>query len=125
MNLPSLQEESNPLTMINICNHQQSDADLMQVALESPTKYINKEINRTNVFCTIKSTNKPEEMNWKIWLPNSLIHEAIQWYHLVLGHPGETRLTYSMKVRFSFSSLTQCCKEYRCEDNFTAARYQN
>ena len=67
LNLPSLQEESNPLTMINIYNHQQADADLMRAAPENPEKYINKEINQINVLCLMKTPNKPE-MNWKICL---------------------------------------------------------
>lgn len=67
-------------------------------------------------------------MDWIICLPKSLIHEAILWYHLVLGHPGETRLTESMKARFYDPNLiwrTKYCKKYICEDNSTAAKNQN
>ena len=79
-------------------------------ALENATKYINKEINKIYVLCVIKTPNKPEEMNWKICLPNLHIHEAIRWYYLLVGQP---RLTYSIMERFYHTFLTQYCKEYR------------
>ena len=63
MSLPSLEEESKPLVMINIYNHQQADADIIQAALENSTKYINKEIYRIDLLCVIKTPNKPEEIN--------------------------------------------------------------
>ena len=111
--------------MINIHNHQQTNANLMRAVIENPTRYINNKINGMNVLCKIITANKPEEIICKICIPDLLIHEAIRWYHLVLGHPGITRLTDSITLRFCHPHLMQYCKEYRCEDNCTAAKNQN
>ena len=106
MNLPSLQEESNPLKMINIHNHQQTDANIMRAGDKNPTRYIKNKINGTNVICRIRTANEPEEINWKIFIPNSLICEAIQWYHLILRYPGTMRLIDSITARFYHLHLT-------------------
>jgi hypothetical protein len=38
--------------------------------------------------------------NWKIALPDKMVPEVIQWFHQVLGHPGQTSLreTYSKDI---------------------------
>ena len=111
--------------MINIYNHQQTDANLMRAAIKNLIRYINKKINGINVLCKIRTPNEPEEINWKICIPDLIIYEAIRWYHLVLGHQGIRRLTNSMTARFYHPHLTRYCKEYRCKDNCTAAKNQN
>ena len=93
-------------------HHQQTDANLMRAAEENPTIYINNAINGINIIC--RTANESEEINWKICIPDSLIHEAIRWYHLILGNPGTTRLIDSITARFYHPHLTRYCKEYRC-----------
>ena len=46
-------------------------------------------------------------------------------FNLVLGHPGITRLTGSMREIFYHPYLMQYCKEYICKDNCTTAKNQN
>lgn len=49
--------------MINIYNHQQVDTDLMRAASENPATFVNKDIRKINILCTIKTPNEIEDMN--------------------------------------------------------------
>ena len=80
LNLPSLQEEHNPLTMVKIHNNQQADDALMQAALKDPNTHNIKNINGINVICMILEHYNPIDMNWKIFMQDLLICESICWY---------------------------------------------
>jgi hypothetical protein len=45
-----------------------------------------------------------QEPNWKIVLPESMIVDTVEWFHQVMGHPGEKRLQ---------DTLNQCCQHPR------------
>jgi hypothetical protein len=42
---------------------------------------------------------------WRIVLPDTLIDQAISWYHYVLGHVGTARLTQSFRTHFWIRKL--------------------
>jgi len=42
---------------------------------------------------------------WKIYLPSSLLDDAIKWYHLALGHIGRNRLYDTIKQHFYHPDL--------------------
>ena len=91
LNLPSLQELPNPLTIINIRNHQLNDPWLLQTQQLDPLRDPINTINNHNIICFREIINQPDQ-HWKIYIPPALIQPAIRWYHLVLGHPGSQRL---------------------------------
>ena len=115
LNLPSLQQMNNPITMVNLRNHQQADEALLEHERRYPAFYRRKLIGESEIICAVLPNVGENE--WKIFLPNSLVHDAIRWYHLVLGHPGSTRLYDTMKTRFHHPRLSSLCMAYRCPDN--------
>ena len=44
----------------------------------------------TELTCYTKPGDNPE--NWKIALAESAVPKVVKWFHIVLGHPGASRL---------------------------------
>ena len=107
LNLPSFKGRKNPLTMINILNHQRMDQDLINRARNS-SRYMSQNVNGTNILCYQRNPNE----NWKICLPLSLVHDTIVWYHLMLGHCGKERLYDTLNARFHHPGLSASCNAY-------------
>ena len=82
INLPS-----NPLTIINIQNHELNDLWLLDTQQCNPLRYSIKTMNNNNIIYFRKITNQLDQ-HWKVYIPPALIQPAIRWYRLVLGHPG-------------------------------------
>ena len=101
LNHPPLQMMPNPITMLNIQQHQFEDVELNNyrnnpaLSWKYPIKYIQE---RPVICCTINE-NDPEHL-WKIALPRSLVAPVIRWYHMVLGHCGSRRLYETISERF-------------------------
>ena len=93
LNLPATNEMVCPITVHNIQYHQSIDHTLAATKLQHLYNYPIKRINNANLICYIKDLNQPN--NWKTYIPPTLIDNIIRWYHVVLGHPGCTRL-YNM-----------------------------
>ena len=83
LNMPLYQHEDNPLTMINIANHQQHDQQLMQTSLQFPMIFPTKIINNINIVC-YQQELPIEDNQWRIAIPPTLINRVIRWYHLIL-----------------------------------------
>ena len=80
-----------------ISEAQNQDAELKALIEKHPLQYVKQALAPdTWVHCYIKETNSP----WKVYLPNSLLSDAIKWYHLALSHTGSTRLYDTMKMHF-------------------------
>ena len=89
LNLPGLQELPNPLTIINIRNHQLNDPWLLKTQQLDPKHHPIKTISGQNIICFDKTPDQQvSNQHWKIYLPQALVRQAIRWYHLMLGHPG-------------------------------------
>ena len=91
LNLP--QDLANPVTTINIVNHQARDIRLQEQVRIDPDHYTQEEIHTFDVIVYIP--NPTETRIWKIVLPESIIQDVLRWYHVVLGqhdtiaaHPG-------------------------------------
>ena len=73
LNLPTMEELPNPISLQNILNHQQQDPDLMELARHAPTKFPVRIVS--NVPLITHVGKHPD--NWKIFIPNSLINDII------------------------------------------------
>jgi hypothetical protein len=58
----------------------------------------------------------PTPDQWKIYLPTSLLENAVKWYHLALGHLGMSRLTdtisehlYHPDIRKTVEDIAEKC----------------
>jgi transposase InsO family protein len=123
LNLPSFQNTDNPLTMINIANHQQNDPWLAQTVIVDPIHYPIKIINGITIVCYRNQFNI-QDNEWKIFIPQTMINQTIRWYHLLLGHPGSTRLYDTITARFHHPGLSTLCQQYQCPDNCTMYKNQ-
>lgn len=83
-----------PLSFDNIQRHQQNDPVIL--ALEQQGVYTKQEFYGTELICNLQNNQQ------KIVLPEVLQDPAIQWYHIVMGHGGATRL-YNALNQFLFS----------------------
>ena len=61
INLLSLQELLNPLTIINIRNHQLNDPWLLQTQQPDPLRYPIKTIDNHNIICLREIINQPDQ----------------------------------------------------------------
>ena len=120
LNIPSFQGRNNPLTMINLQNHQRADADLIERANRDPHRYHVQNISGSDILCHRETPSD----NWRICLPLSLVHWTIRWYHLLLGHCGIDRLCDTLKARFYHPGLYSSCSAYRCPDNCHMYKHQ-
>ena len=116
MNLPALTEMACPLTVANIQQHQAGDHALVQTALVQFQQYPIKVINGRNLVCYRDSSNVNAD-EWRIYLPQSMIQEVIWWYHMILGHPGVTRLYDTIRARFYAERLSVHSRDYIFPDN--------
>ena len=72
LNLP------NPITTINIINHQARDIRLQEQVRAGPDHYTHEEIHTFDIIVYIANPNQPRV--WKIVLPESIIQDVLKWY---------------------------------------------
>ena len=94
LNLPeSDTPEENPLNYEHIRECQQNDAKLAANIDKWPERYVDKELAPgVNVTCYIPPNSSDPDRDWKIALPEKLVQPTVEWFHLVMGHPGDKRL---------------------------------
>ena len=113
LNLP--QDLPNPVTTINIINHQAQDIQLQEQVQNDPDHYTHEEIHTFEVIVYIP--NPTQHRIWKIVLPESIIQDVLCWYHVVLDHCGYQRLYNTIRARFHTKQLDLKCKQFVCQDN--------
>jgi Integrase zinc binding domain len=92
IHLPPLENIPFILTYANITQAQPGDAQLQQLHAQKPNQYIQK----LSLWCYQKAHNKP----WCIYLPRELLKHAVKWYHHMLSHVGQVRLSDTMSLTF-------------------------
>ena len=99
LNHPPLEAMPNPITILNIQQHQFEDLELQQARERLPYRYPIKYIQNRPLICYRNNENDPEGLR-KIALPASLVDPVIRWYHIVLGHCGANILYDSIRACF-------------------------
>ena len=92
LNLPETDNpEQNPLSYHHIREQQQADNKLLSLKDKYPNNYIYKclDDNVEDIIYYVKDHDDPTTQ-WKIALPESMIQETVQWFHQVMGHPGQS-----------------------------------
>ena len=111
VNLPANENVPFELRYDAIRDAQQNDQQLPVLRQKHPDQY--EEIllaPDTLVWCHQEDITKPT----RIYLPESLLNNAIRWYHLALGHIGSTRLYETMSLHFHNPELSARIKEMKC-----------
>ena len=102
VNLPATQGIPFVLDYNTIKQAQIGDARLQQLRQDHPASFADQLLAPDlQVTCYIPAPQQP----WKIYLPDSLLENAIRWYHLALGHLGQNRLHDSMAIHIYHPNL--------------------
>ena len=113
LNLPSARELPNPTRYGWIQQHLFEDEELNNAHEQNPEKFPIKQFGDYPLICYARPGEA--ETNWRIALPSSLVPDMVHWYHVVMGHPGITRLRDSIQERFFHPFLRTAVEEYNCE----------
>eukprot|EP00956_Cyclotella_meneghiniana_P031208 scaffold81158_cov76-Cyclotella_meneghiniana.AAC.1 len=115
LNLPDSETpEENPLSYAHIREQQQQDQQLLALLDKYPDNYYydNLDDDVNDIVCWRKHK---DDNDWKIALPESMIPEVVNWFHHVLGHPGQTRLRHTLMQRYHHPQLRRQIDQYRCK----------
>jgi hypothetical protein len=98
----------------HICELQQQDKQLLALQVKYPDNYVNLQLddNVDEIICYKKDPTQP---NWKIALPESMVVDAIKWFHQVMGHPGEKRLRDTLNQRYHHPNLHFHIDKLKCK----------
>eukprot|EP00977_Amphora_coffeiformis_P006986 scaffold1513_cov100-Amphora_coffeaeformis.AAC.35 len=89
--------EEFPLNFQNIANEQQNDTTLLPLA--------DKDDFEIQTFNGIELIACQHNGFWQIVVPQVLVDPTINWYHVVLGHCGVTRLIKSLSAHVWFPNM--------------------
>ncbi len=105
LNLPAISHpERNPLNYAHIREQQQQDAKLLALQAQHPDNYVTLQLDPdvNEIICYKKD---PTQDNWKLALPDSMVEDTVKWFHQVMGHPGEKRLTELLRQQYHNPAL--------------------
>eukprot|EP00957_Ditylum_brightwellii_P025257 1911842-Ditylum_brightwellii.AAC.1 len=115
LNHTPLQAMGNPITIINIQQHQFEDLPLNDLRRQNPQKFPVKDIEGWPLICYRDNIDDPMGL-WRITLPSSLVLPVIIWYHHVLGHCVINWLCELISAQFKAPALRRQCEIYQCGD---------
>jgi hypothetical protein len=89
---------------------------LLALQARYPDKYVNLQLdnNVDDIICYKKDPTQP---NWKIALPESMVVDTINWFHQVMGHPGEKRLGEMLNQGYDHPKLCYHIDSLKCRDS--------
>jgi hypothetical protein len=98
--------ESFPLNFATISTHQQANTRLQRI------KQFNNDYKTQIIGCTPIVYHRD-----KIVVPQSLQRQIVDWYHMMLAHPGETRTIKTIEQHFHWQSLSRDVQQFvqRCQ----------
>ena len=114
LNLPHLNDHSdNPIIYKYLAEQKVEDEKLQQLAKGKPDNYVIKTLNRDKVLCYVKTYDNPETQ-WQIALPKQLVIPTIQYFHMILKHPGKPRMHLTIQKRYYHPRLRKEINDFAC-----------
>ena len=101
--------------MQTISEKQKADTELVARMNKHKGLYFKKKLDGHKVICYSKDREQ-RKTNWQIVLPKSMIKSAVQWYHIVTGHPGSKKLRLTMEQRDHHPNMRRYIDNFACED---------
>jgi hypothetical protein len=93
LNLPDTPHpDENLLNYAHICELQQQDEQLLALQVKQLDNYVKLQLD-DDVDDIIYYKKDPTQPYWEIALPKSMVVDTIKWFHQVMGHPGEKKVT--------------------------------
>ena len=94
---------------------QQQNNELQQLVTCQPNEHIQLVFNDTFSLITyVKPGNDPNQ-EWKICLTEPMLLHMVQWYHVFLGHVGQTRLLHTLNMHYHHQYLRRTINNFNCE----------
>ena len=91
--------------MQTIHEKQLEDAELLANVARHPDQYFNKTLNKQDIICYSKKIEDRDRL-FKIALPASMIAQTMEWFHIVTGHPGRSKLRLTIGQRYHHHNLS-------------------
>lgn len=117
LNLPNPGEMRNPLDPAWMQQNQFEDQLLNDRRAERPNTFPVKEVSGVGLIHYRDDPAEQDSTKWRIAIPSGLLHDVVKWFHLVLGHAGETRVYDSVRTRYFHPHIRSVAKEVaqKCE----------
>lgn len=102
-------ESEVPIDYLTIHKHKRDDKELQakRIDLTTARNYKLEEFGKYNLSTKTSSSEYKE----RIWIPEALRVQLLEWYHDNLQHPGARRLEESIRTNFTYPKLSQMCKD--------------
>jgi len=94
-------EDIFPLTFKLISEHQNLDKPLLQKIREKAPHYA------INIYHGGGKTRELVTYKGKIFIPHTIQRRCVEWYHVNLCHPGETRTEQTIRQHFYWPTIRQ------------------
>ena len=92
--------EEHPLNYKYIRDNQQTCKRLEQERRRRPNMYFEKELAPDVKVICYASTPANKDEFWRIALPDNILKETIEWFHIAMGHPDRNRLREFLQTRY-------------------------
>jgi hypothetical protein len=93
LNLPeTLHLDQNPLNCTHICELQQQDKQLLALQVNNSVNKVNLQLVMTLMTSSVIRMILFNSIG-NIALPKSMVVHTIKWFHQVMRHPGEKKIT--------------------------------
>jgi Integrase zinc binding domain len=89
-----------PLSYAEIASEQKEDATIKRLMRKSPMRYVIQDRKFSGSTYQLVLTREA-----KIVLPTSMQQKAVEWYHQILCHPGETRTELTIGQHFYWKGM--------------------
>ena len=95
-----------PLDFVAMSEQQQKDEDIQWHLANRPEQFQVLQVFGEQLACYL-----PDADSWRVILPTDTMDGVVQWYHVVLGHCGTTRLRDAMTKYFWHPALRETIEE--------------
>lgn len=112
MNLPATAQ--NPLRYDWLAETQASCPTLQQSLQDDPTRYHRKPFGRNDIELICYSPTPEDESSLKIVLTDETVDAAVEYFHLLLNHPGLKSLSHALS-KFYHPQLSARIAAFACD----------
>ena len=108
--------EQNPLSFAYIREQQQADQKLLKMLEKHPDNYFYKCLDDDieDIICFVRPY-ADKTTQWKIALPENMLQQTVEWFHQVMGHPGQSRLRGTLLQRYFHHKLRYTIDKFKCD----------
>jgi Integrase zinc binding domain len=100
----------NPVSYQDLSTAQMNQPGFQQLHIINPQQYLVQPFGTFQLLCN----KKPNEVSWKINVPDALLPHIVTWYHSVLHHAGVSNVFCSLDAVFYYQNMHRAVEECIC-----------